>query len=290
MSEEKGVLRRILYLIIGLFVAVSMQLANYMFTSITSLNAVTVDSPTRRIIIAAVWSVIAALVVLIARLRPAETFRLLTIRHRSQSWVLPVNTLLCFIGGICLNRMTTFIIGILPLSDKVLQENSGAVSSAMESNSGIIIIISTYIVAPLFEELIYRGSAFYCLENVFDGKGGYIFAFVSTTVLFSLAHSGVLQMTYAFVIGAIFCLISRFAGSIIPAIAAHVGFNLGNLMLYAIIEGRDDTTQIVVNVACGIILIIAAAAMSVTCGFIREREELPPEPGEDSIYLNEEDK
>ncbi|MDR0983547.1 MAG: CPBP family intramembrane metalloprotease [Ruminococcus sp.] len=91
------------------------------------------------------------------------------------------------------------------------------------------IMIASVILAPLFEELVFRGSLQTHLKNY-----GAAFAIVTTGIVFGLVHGNFHQIPYAMTFG--FCLgyIAYKTKSIIPSIMVHFFINgFSMLMLYA---------------------------------------------------------
>jgi membrane protease YdiL (CAAX protease family) len=81
--------------------------------------------------------------------------------------------------------------------------------------------IGVVILAPLFEEILFRGVL---LTSTM--KYGIWFSALCTGFLFGAYHQNHQQMLYAMIFGILLAFIDVKAGSIIPSIIAHIGVNL----------------------------------------------------------------
>lgn len=82
--------------------------------------------------------------------------------------------------------------------------------------STFLMIISTGIVGPILEEVIFRGIVYEKLQNNYSKKAS---VFI-TTILFALMHSG-LQILYAFIMGLLFIYVLEKYKSILSPILVH---------------------------------------------------------------------
>lgn len=87
-------------------------------------------------------------------------------------------------------------------------------SFSMEYN--IILLVSTCIIAPIFEELIYRGLILHALKRF-----GIHFAVFATSLLFALAHGNFIQGIPTFFMSLLLCYMVLESGSIITGMIAH---------------------------------------------------------------------
>lgn len=95
------------------------------------------------------------------------------------------------------------------------------------SISRVILAISVIIVAPLFEEIIFRGYFFSVLEKI---KGKKIAIFI-ISIMFTFMHFEQLRGNYyaiflIFLCGAYLSLLRALSNSIIPSIVGHYSYNI----------------------------------------------------------------
>jgi uncharacterized protein len=84
------------------------------------------------------------------------------------------------------------------------------------------------VVGPLAEELLYRGVAYSAMR-----RHGPVVAALASSAVFALLHVHPLVVATAFVLGLVNAVLVERTGSLWPAVASHVTFNLGALVLAA---------------------------------------------------------
>lgn len=81
----------------------------------------------------------------------------------------------------------------------------------------LVLLIAAAIVAPLGEELFFRGFLFLGLRQRLGWKS----AMVITAILFALAHGMLTVLLPVFLLGIIFAMLTHLSGSILPAVFFH---------------------------------------------------------------------
>lgn len=105
---------------------------------------------------------------------------------------------------------------------------SYAESSASLYASGVIlVVIRTVILAPVVEELIFRGLIFSRIKSY---TGFWIAALISAAI-FGVYHLNLAQGIYAFLFGILFCLIYRRFENLLACIFMHASANLLSVIL-----------------------------------------------------------
>ncbi|MCR0204341.1 CPBP family intramembrane metalloprotease [[Clostridium] innocuum] len=110
----------------------------------------------------------------------------------------------------------------------------------------LIIVLSACVIAPIFEELLFRGLILQTLK-----RHGNVFAIVVTSLLFAMMHGNLPQAVPVFALSLVISYAVIKTGSILPGIAIHF---LNNS--FAMIEGSflvDDqisTIFIIIEVLC----------------------------------------
>ena len=112
----------------------------------------------------------------------------------------------------------------------------------------ICLIIYAVIVAPISEELIFRGLILGKLKQY-----GNVFTSIIVSLLFALIHGNLPQSIPTFIVSLFLCWVTLQSNSIIPAISIHMINNavaqLGDI--------NNEVFQLVINVLIVIIIIIA---------------------------------
>lgn len=91
--------------------------------------------------------------------------------------------------------------------------------------NNLILLVSTCIVAPIFEELIFRGLILTALK-----KFGHVYAIVVTSLLFALLHGNIPQSLPIFFFSLVVCYVVIKMNSLLPAILIHFINNVYGVM------------------------------------------------------------
>ncbi|MGN1416718.1 MAG: lysostaphin resistance A-like protein [Oscillospiraceae bacterium] len=114
-------------------------------------------------------------------------------------------------------------------------------------------VITTVILAPVFEEIFYRGIIMRSLSRV----SRYFAIFVSSAA-FGLAHGNIYQFILGFCVGIVFAYADMKMNSLIPSIAAHIAVNSHSYIYYAF-SGKYE--YFAYYICVGAFIIIGAAAL-----------------------------
>ena len=90
--------------------------------------------------------------------------------------------------------------------------------------------ITTVLLAPIFEEIIFRSF----LYAYFCKKIGIIGSSIITSLVWALYHPNVKAIIPIFLLGNLFCYMNVKSGSIIPSMTMHILLNSTKLSLYLV--------------------------------------------------------
>lgn len=113
------------------------------------------------------------------------------------------------------------VLSLLPLPESLME-------SYMESSQGLlsgslaVMILSTVIVAPIVEEVVFRGLI---LSRLKKSMNVWV-AIVISSLLFALMHGQLLWSTYTFFLGMLLVIIAERLNTIGASIILHMAFNL----------------------------------------------------------------
>ncbi len=93
----------------------------------------------------------------------------------------------------------------------------------------ISLLVSSVVMAPLFEELVFRGLILNALQQKTNG----LIAIILSSLLFAAIHWSWPEFLSLFVIGMIYALMTLKSNSIVPALLAHITHNALTFWLYA---------------------------------------------------------
>lgn len=111
----------------------------------------------------------------------------------------------------CINYVLQLLFGVGEI------ENVMDAIAPSSFSSGIVTLIFTAFVAPVFEEMIYRHLLLRSLKPIGDTP-----AIILSALIFGLAHGNFDQFAYAFLSGVIFGLMAVRYDSIIPGMVLHL--------------------------------------------------------------------
>jgi membrane protease YdiL (CAAX protease family) len=138
------------------------------------------------------------------------------------------------------------------------------------SASRALAMILVLVLAPLFEELLFRGFIWDCLERSL-GSGA---ALVSSSLLFALYHADPLHVVSVLPLSLLLGTLRLGTGSIVPCIAAHFGNNLLSMILL-MVWGVEETVVVpwVVAALCLTISLVAVLRSGALAGGPARGEE-----------------
>lgn len=127
----------------------------------------------------------------------------------------------------------------------------------------IILVLYVVILAPILEEIMFRGIALNCLAPV-----NRTFALIASSLLFGLMHCNFNQIFNGFLIGMVFGYIALKCGSIVPAIICHIFANanamgISYIFEYTLAENLGDAAYTYELMAFAAELVIGGAVAAV---------------------------
>lgn len=180
-----------------------------------------------------------------------------------------LNGLAILLTGIGLELTISFVMLIISLAAP------GALDSYNEmiGNSGlagftVISTLATVVVAPMCEEVIFRGLTVKILE-----KTGLNFWIVNTlqAVLFGVYHLNLVQGLYAFVLGFVLGLIAKKCNTIWASILAHAVFNFSGTYIIGFLGQYIEES--VASVALPLAAAVLVAVLGIYLLFTKVEEE-----------------
>lgn len=173
----------------------------------------------------------------IAKIKPSELIRI----HDFTA----VNAVqYCFIG-----LFLQSVAGYISLGISDIVEHYGytvySVDDAFESNfltGKLVTIVYACIVAPITEELFYRGM----LLKLFS-KANQRFGIIITAIFFGLGHGNIAQFALGFIAGIFLAHITQKHNSIIPSILCHMTINTFSTIVTEFSTDGYSTANMIIN-------------------------------------------
>lgn len=153
---------------------------------------------------------------------------------------------LAFGAGFSFSVFSNILQETLPIPKSLMGETDD-----MTKGNVIVFIAAIYIIAPLTEELVFRGLIMTGLRKVMNAL---LAVFISAS-LFGLIHlmtGSIITGVHALIGGLIFGLAYEKTGSLFAAMAAHLAGNLGGL-IPNLLKGLELPIQSIIAIIAGLV-------------------------------------
>jgi len=127
------------------------------------------------------------------------------------------------VAGVSLNFAVGCLLEQLPIPVEMMQEYTEGMEELL-GGSVFVVLMTAALVAPFVEEVLFRGALLRAFRKAF----GVPLAVIASSLLFAFVHIGPIQITYAFLIGVVLCVVRLRSGSLWCTIAMHIAFNAAN--------------------------------------------------------------
>lgn len=157
------------------------------------------------------------------------------------------------IGGIAFNFAISYVLSIIPFPQSWI-ESYEASSSELLGSVSIVLWISVVIMAPLVEELTFRGFIYTRLKQ---GMAKWI-AVILTSLLFGVVHGTIIWAMYTFVFSLCLIYIFERTKSLWGCILFHMAFNLVGAVMSTWPEFGEKIDGLAMIIGSVIVTIAAA--------------------------------
>lgn len=159
----------------------------------------------------------------------------------------PITAFLLPVGaGFCFSVFSSTLQENLPIPSFLMGEMTDTIGKSV-----IAYIAAIYIIAPITEELVFRGLIMTDLRKVMKAFP----AVLISAILFGAIHlmtGSIITAIHAMFGGLIFGLAYEKTGSLFTAIAAHLAGNLGGL-IPSLLNGLELPIQLVITIIAGVV-------------------------------------
>lgn len=157
--------------------------------------------------------------------------------------------------GILLNVCISFITQLKFFQVLVL-EHDDKINNVLYPESLLIVILVIGILAPIMEEILFRGLIYQSLRNSYSITAA---IFLQATI-FAIIHINPLQIMYTFLLALLFMWLANRTNSLLTSILAHSSFNLTTILLSRIIKEQESAVYFL------LLLVFAIAAIAIGGG------------------------
>ena len=135
---------------------------------------------------------------------------------------------------------------------------------AIYGSSIVIQIMAAGIIAPIVEELVFRGLVYKRLTKITDIK----IAAVLSAVLFGVYHNNWVQAPYAFIIGLLAVFLYERYKSVVAPILFHMSANLTSVILSMALTGNTSDTTVHLSIIQLLISLAISTLIFMVLSFI----------------------
>lgn len=139
--------------------------------------------------------------------------------------------------GLSFAFVVSIVLDLLPIPESIWEEYTEYSAGITDETYPLIGFLATVVVAPIAEEIFFRGLVFTRLKR---GMPTAVAVLLSSAV-FGAMHGAAIWMAYAFVLGILMTLLFDKFGSLLVSIAFHAAFNLAGGYLVTRIDTESGT-------------------------------------------------
>jgi len=122
-------------------------------------------------------------------------------------------------------------------------------TDVFNSLNEVELLINAGVLAPILEELIFRGVIYWLIKRFLGVKS----AIIISAICFGLYHMNIIQFIYAFVFGLIFAMAVEWYGGLVSSISMHMTANIFALYMYDV-DYLNTRLGMIISCAAGLIL------------------------------------
>ena len=142
--------------------------------------------------------------------------------------------------GFCFGFFFSAALTVIPFPEVLMQSYSGSTERLDGGNDQWLALVSTTLLAPIAEEIVFRGYMLNRLLGWFREKH----AVWIVSAIFALCHVSVIWIVYAFVMGLVLAKVSMVEDNITYSAVLHIGFNMNVLPIW-LINHQEAVKQVV---------------------------------------------
>lgn len=167
------------------------------------------------------------------------------------SCVCSIRTPFLLLAGVAIQIMVDGILSLVsPLFPDTFAAYYELVSKAVGVNRAVPMIIATFIIAPIGEELFFRGVIMGYAKRYMPGASAILFQ----GVLFGLYHGNIVQGIYACILGCLLGFVAYKADTLLASMILHFSINLSVLFIPSV--WFEDTVRCSIITAGALVLMV----------------------------------
>ena len=191
----------------------------------------------------------------------------------------PLMILSLLILGLSLNVLLDYLLTLVSRIQAFhnLFSDYSDYSTVLLGGSFIFSLIATGIIAPIFEELLFRGLIFGELKKITDVR----LALVIQALIFGVFHLNIIQGTYAFLIGLVLGFLYYRSNSLLSPILMHITFNASTIIIsHFLPDVKLENWNVPILIAASVLCIVFGFIILKNRQFRQHRVPAGPEPSD----------
>lgn len=159
--------------------------------------------------------------------------------------------------GISANFFVSLLMSFIPISKELIEKYEELYSFIGQGNI-VIEILSVVVVAPIVEELVFRGFMYRTLRKTTPVW----FSAIVVSVLFGIAHGNEISFVYTVFLGLLLVAVNEKSNSLLASVCVHMGFNLGSYFVSFIPEMDFVGYAVILLISCVVTIGFAILSLS----------------------------
>lgn len=183
-------------------------------------------------------------------------------------------SLICVLLGISLNLFLGALIALIPFPEAFIQDYSASSGALVYNDSMVLSVLYIVFIAPITEELMFRGFIFHRMNSAFPIK----VTVCVVSLLFALPHINILWIIVAVINGLIFTFVRVKYDNLCYSIILHSCYNLVAVPMILLL-GTQIYTLLFDNVFAEIAYLILGGMSIFLCirWLMKKRDDSPVE-------------
>ncbi len=169
---------------------------------------------------------------------------------------------LCALLGVSLNLSISALLALLPLPEALINDYSAGTESLLYTDSLALSIIYVAVLAPVCEELMFRGFMYHKLRTCYSVK----VSVIVVTAAFALPHVQILWILVAVASSLVFTMIRERSDNLMHSIIIHCCYNLVSVPMLVLLEFSPEVHAIFFdNIIAELIYLVLGGAAVFFC-------------------------
>ena len=184
-----------------------------------------------------------------------------------------IRNLACFVVlGFGLQFFISYVLELVNILFPAVMEDYMRLLESMDIGNSFITLVVTVCLAPIGEELMFRGVIMGYAKRVMP----FVWANLLQAILFGVYHMNLVQGMYAFAMGLLFGYLVKKCDSLLASVAVHFVVNGSANLLTLLFSGESGATE--TTETMGLVPVLAISGISavicgVACYFVNGRKK-----------------